>query len=165
MAEFVFVAGHDAVSPVVRPNMAAMPGLAEAVIHINGLFILAKIHMKCSLVSVHHGVRHGAGRSSGVSKALALSYSARSESAADNEKVFDEFVGTFGLPFERRIDITTTANDEQPSPVLRHLQSLKDADICTYKPERTSHFVSINSLTQGLLTKRLSGWNADTNEH
>lgn len=133
LAEFVLVAGSNAGSPVVRPTMAAMPGLAEAVIHINGLFILTKINMKCNLISVHHGGRHVAGGSSGVSKLLAFSSSVRSESASDREKVFDEFTGTLGLPFERKIDATTTAYNERPSPVLRYLEFLKDADVCTYK--------------------------------
>lgn len=134
LAEFVLVAGSNAVSPVVRLTMAAMPGLAEAVIHTNGLFILAKINMKCSLISVHNGSRHVAGGSGGVSNSLALSSIAWSESAADSDKSFDEFVGTFGLPFERRIDTTATANDEQTTLVLRHLESLKDAGICTTTP-------------------------------
>lgn len=132
LAEFVFVAGSNAVSPVVRPTMAAMPGLAEAVIHTNGLFILAKIHMKCNLISAHDGGRHVAGGSGGVSEPLALSSIDWRESAADSDKAFDEFVGTFGLPFERMIDTTATADDEQITQVLRHLESLKDADICTY---------------------------------
>lgn len=145
LAEFVLLAGTNAVSPVVRPTMAAIPGLAEAVIRINGLFILAKINIKCSLISVYHGGRRVAGESRGVSKFLALSSSVQSESVADSEKVFDEFAGTFGLPFERRIDTTTTANDEQPSPVLRHLQSLNDAYICTYNPERTYRSLVLTS--------------------
>ncbi|KAL2287035.1 hypothetical protein FJTKL_06059 [Diaporthe vaccinii] len=72
IAEFVFTAGVNAFYPVVRPTLAAMPGLAEAVIHTNGRFILAKINMKCSLISVHHSSRHVARDSSGVSKPLPL---------------------------------------------------------------------------------------------
>lgn len=67
IAEFVFTAGVNAFYPVVRPTLAAMPGLAEAVIHANGRFILAKINMKCSLISVHHNSRHVTRESSGVS--------------------------------------------------------------------------------------------------
>ncbi|KAG6361335.1 hypothetical protein INS49_009560 [Diaporthe citri] len=126
--------------------MAAMPGLAEEVIHINGRFILAKINIKCSLISVHHGGRHVAGGSSGA---------------------FDEFIGTFGLPFERRID-TTTANSEQPSPVLRHLESLsstymndvaavdEEAEWLVRRCERT--LVNLSSSIATFTTPPLEQW-------
>lgn len=67
LTEFVWGARINALSPVARPTLAAMPGLAEAAIHINGLFVLAKMHMKCHLISVHHGGRYRSGEPSVVS--------------------------------------------------------------------------------------------------
>ena len=73
MAEFVFGAKRNAASTVAQPTLAAIPGLAEAAIQINGLFVLAKIYIRCSLISIHHGGRYVPEESSGVSKTSILS--------------------------------------------------------------------------------------------
>lgn len=67
LAEFVLGSKAASVSLTAKPTLAAMPGLAEAAMQINGLFILAKIQVKCHLLSVHHGGRYASGQLSGVS--------------------------------------------------------------------------------------------------
>lgn len=146
MAEFVFATRMHDVSPIARPTLAAIPGLAEAVIQINGLFILAKVNIKCHLISAYQGGRYSAGEVSGISQILTLSPGHHNQLTADGEKVFDEFIGTFGLPSERRVDTTTTSSavtatttatiDVQTSPILEQLRSLSAAGICTYESEK-----------------------------
>lgn len=67
LAEFVL--GRRAVETfsTAKPTLTAIPHLAEIVIQTNGLFILAKIPVKCSLVSVHHGGRYQSGQIGSVS--------------------------------------------------------------------------------------------------
>lgn len=67
LAEFVLGGRTATVSLTSKPTLAAVPGLAEAAMHINGLFILAKVQVKCHLLSIHHGGRYTSGQSSGVS--------------------------------------------------------------------------------------------------
>lgn len=59
MAEFIFGDPSDLATLVPKPSVVAIPGLAEAVIEVNGLFILAKLHMRMNLISVYSGGRHG----------------------------------------------------------------------------------------------------------
>lgn len=98
MAEFVFGARTDSVSHIARPTLAAMPGLAEAVIQINGLFILSKIHMKCNLISVHHGGRHADREPGHVSSLVTVSTSLQSEFAADSQRSSMSFLGHLAFP-------------------------------------------------------------------
>lgn len=71
IAEFVLGTKKTAIS-LARPTLAAIPGLAEAAIQVNGMFILAKLHIKCSLISVHHGGRYTAGAPCDVSRSVVL---------------------------------------------------------------------------------------------
>lgn len=142
IAEFVFRARTKAVFHIARPTLAAMPGLAEVAIHVNGSFILAKIHTKCRLISVHTSGRYIAGGPFGVSGFWTLLWSVQDELAADSEQISDEFFGTFGLPVEHRIDITraSTMDQEESSLILEHLTSLRSSGTCMRDPDKTSHY-------------------------
>lgn len=68
LAEFVLgQAKPAAVSFIPKLTLAAIPGLAEAVMQTNGLFILAKIPVKCSIVTFHYGGRYDGGKAPSVS--------------------------------------------------------------------------------------------------
>lgn len=59
-----------------------------------------------------------------------------------NKQIFGSFVGTFGLPFERRIDMAEDGkrtveggpnNDKKTALILSNLQDLKLAGCCKYE--------------------------------
>lgn len=52
LSRFLFAA-YDPNVTKMRPTVASIPGLAAAVIEINGLFVESKVHLRSYVISIH----------------------------------------------------------------------------------------------------------------
>ena len=52
LSRFLF-ANYDPYKSGIRPSISSIPGLADAVLEINGLFIESKVPLRCRVISLH----------------------------------------------------------------------------------------------------------------